>query len=115
MKRLDKEQSRQRWAELRGLWNDYDPIGMRADPDAARDEYEAYIGPMIRLLEAGAPVPRIVRYLYTVNDHIGLQFDTEEAIQFAVRTKNWFQFRWDWTRLNRRAPVALEPAQPWNA
>ena len=111
MKRLDKEQSRKRWAELRGLWNTYDPIGVMAEPNARHDEYESYVGPMLRLLEAGAPVPRIVRYLYTVNENIGLPFDTDEAIQFAVLAKNWFQFRWDWTRLNRHAPAALEPAE----
>ena len=111
MKKMDKEQSRKRWAELRTLWNAYDPSRVMADANASRDEYEVYIGPMLGLLEAGAPVPRIVRYLYTVHDHIGLPFDSEEAIQFAVRSKNWFQFKWDWTRLNRRAPVALETVE----
>ncbi len=112
MKHMDKEQSRKRWAELRTLWNTYDPIGVMADGTAPRDEYESYIGPMLGLLEAGAPVPRIVRYLYSVNDNIGLQFDADEAIQFAVRAKNWFQFRWDWTRLNRKANASLEPVEP---
>ena len=111
MKRLDKERSGNRWAELLTLWNSYDPVGVMADQHATSDEYEAYVGPMLGLLEAGAPVPRVVRYLYTVNDHLGLQFDADEAIEFAVRTKNWFQFRWDWTRLNRRAPAALERAE----
>jgi len=112
MKHLDKEQARKRWAELCALWNSYDPIGVMADPNAPRDTYDSYVGPMIGLLEGGAPVPRIVRYLYTVNDNIGLQFDAEEAIQFAVRVKNWFQFKWDWTRLNRHAPATLETAEP---
>lgn len=112
MKRLDKELSRKRWAELRALWNAYDPVGVMDNPNATREAYEAYIGPMLSLLESGASVPRIVRYLYTVNDQIGPPFDAEEATQFAVRAKNWFQFKWDWTRLNRRAPRALELAEP---
>lgn len=110
MKRLDKDQTRKRWTELQALWNAYDPIGVMADGTASRQEYETYVGPMLGLLEAGAPVPRIVRYLYSVNEQFGLEFDSEEAIQFAVRVKNWFQFKWDWTRLNRHAPAMLETA-----
>ena len=36
-RRLDKAESRKRWAELRDLWNEFDPIGVMDFPDWPRD------------------------------------------------------------------------------
>ena len=48
---LSKEQSRVRWAELRRLLCEWDPIGVMDDPEWPRDEYDCMIGPVLRLLE----------------------------------------------------------------
>ena len=49
---LTKEQSRARWAEVRALWCDWDPIGVMpsAESDWPLDEYDAYLGQTLRLL-----------------------------------------------------------------
>jgi len=75
MRRLDKEASRRRWHELRELWNEYDPIGVMDDPDWHRDEYEAYVGRTMRLLEQAATPADIVDYLEETSSYMGLEFD----------------------------------------
>ena len=91
MKRLDKENSRQRWRELRDKWNEYDPIGIMDDPDWPRDEYEAYVGPTMRLLEQGVTEEDIVKYLEEVSVHMGLEFDDSRALQHSAEFVRWFQ------------------------
>ena len=100
MKRLDKAASRQRWRELRDRWNAYDPIGVYDPPSALEDpetpleEYEAYVGPTMRLLEQGASAGQIVDYLKDVSAHMGLDFDQNRALHHCAEWKRWFQDRW---------------------
>lgn len=99
MKRLDKQTSRKRSAELRALWNEYDPIGVMGGPHAPPDEYDSFVGPTLRLLARNADLEEIVSYLESVNDHIGLVFDQDRAALFAARAKHWFQRYWSGTLL----------------
>ena len=53
--RLEKEESRSRWRQLRDLWNEFDPIGVYIDDTSFDlDEYSNYCGPCMRLLEQDA-------------------------------------------------------------
>ncbi len=100
MRRLSKQQSRQRWKELRDLWNEFDPIGVVGDPNWPRDEYEAYCGPTMRLLERDATVSEIVQYLeWVVCDHMELNLDHQAAETFALRLQQWFRERWTGTHV----------------
>ena len=96
--RLSKEQSRQRWNELRDLWNEFDPIGVMDVPDWPRDEYESYVGPTMRLLERDAAIEEIVECLeWAVCERMGLELNREDAMSFAHGAKDWFQERWQGT------------------
>ena len=94
MKRLDKQASRQRWGELRDKWNEYDPIEVMSDSEWPRDEYEAYVGQTMRLLEQGASVEEIVIYLEEVSGNMGLRFNRRRALQHSAEFVRWYQDNW---------------------
>lgn len=94
MKRLDKTASRQRWGELRDKWNDYDPIGIMDIPNCPRDEYQAYVGRTMRLLEQGASLDEIVAYLEEVSAYMGLTFDRRRARQHGAEFVRWYDEKW---------------------
>ena len=94
MKRLDKQTSRQRWGELRDKWNEYDPIGVMDDPEWPRDEYEAYVGQTMRLLEQGASAEDIAIYLEEVSGYMGLTINHRRALQHSAEFVRWYQENW---------------------
>lgn len=95
---LSKEQSRQRWAELRDLWNQFDPIGIRPGVDAPADEYESYVGPLMRLLEQNAPAEQLAAYIAEcVFGTMGLSKTPEDQHacgEFAATAQAWFTQNW---------------------
>jgi hypothetical protein len=103
-RRLHKEESRARWRELRTLWNEYDPIGVVPRTDInTDDEYESYIGPVLRLLEKSATQEEIVSCVREiVRGHIGLTWSAELAVRtegFAARSREWYRRNWPGTRV----------------
>jgi hypothetical protein len=93
---LDKQQSRKRVAEIRQLWNEWDPIHVA---HAVSDEYDAYLGPTLRLLERSASLDEIVDYLNGVTlEHMGLS-QVSDPKQFAARLQEWFANKWAGTRV----------------
>ena len=95
---LDKAQSRQRIAEIRQFWNEWDPIGV-AKGDPSDDEYTAYLAPTLRLLERDASADEIVAYLKWVTlEHMGLS-QVSEPNAFAERLRSWFKSKWEGTRV----------------
>jgi hypothetical protein len=93
---LDKQQSRQRIAEMRKLWNRWDPIGVA---DAVSDEYDAYLAPTVRLLERNASAEEIVGYLNWVTlEHMGLS-QVSDPKAFAAQLQQWFTGKWAGTRV----------------
>ncbi|MGO9699462.1 MAG: hypothetical protein ACLPX7_09395 [Xanthobacteraceae bacterium] len=102
--RLSKEESRARWRQLRVLWNEYDPIGVVRKSDIGSDqEYESYIGDVLRLLEHEATQEEMVTYLRAlVSGHIGLTWSPELAAQtetFAARSRDWYRTKWPGSRV----------------
>jgi len=94
---LDKTQSRARIAEIRALWNAWDPIGVGGDPND--DEYNGYLAPTVRLLERGASVEEIVKYLKWVTDEqMGLSQSAGHA-KFSEQLQRWFASKWAGTRV----------------
>lgn len=96
--RLTKEQSRKRWRGIRALWCEFDPIGVVSSSSGLDDEYDAYLGPSLRLLERGATVDEIASYLGRVTlDHMGLGDSLEAATarrRFAHRLREWYSTHW---------------------
>ncbi|HEU4601211.1 MAG TPA: hypothetical protein VFS24_04545 [Steroidobacteraceae bacterium] len=96
--RLSKEQSRERWAQVRSLWFEWDPIGVMSLANWPRDEYDAYLGPTLRLLESNASEEELIRYLTEIElGHMGLS-ESEQASSnrsaFAKRLREWYDAQW---------------------
>jgi hypothetical protein len=97
LERLSKADSRERWRQIRALWGEFDPIGVGAS-ESTRDEYDAYLGPTLRLLERRAPLDELQQYLATITlEHMGLsdspQFQMARR-QFARRLRDWCEAQW---------------------
>ena len=62
------------------------------------DEYDAYLGPSLRLLERDATADEIATYLANVTlDHMGLSDSPERSTarhQFAHRLREWYSTHW---------------------
>lgn len=101
MRRLDKQESRQRWAELRDLWNQYDPIGVMGEPHSPLDEYESYVGWTMRCLESDASADEIVAGMEEiVSGHMGMpHFNRDKATEFAKKFIDWYREKWADTRV----------------
>jgi len=92
--RLTKEQSRDRWREMRDLAFEWDPIGVGDNPECW-DEYDCIIGPLLRMLEQDATPDQLSAYLQTeLRDHFGLSPIPTREDEFASRAAAWFQDRW---------------------
>jgi hypothetical protein len=95
MARLSKEESRQRWSEVRRLLNEWDPIGVIGGPDSPNDEYDWLAGPLLRLMERDASSSEISDFLRTeIEDHFGLDPRHYDFDGIAERLKGWFRERW---------------------
>ena len=94
-RRLSKEESRQRYAEGRKLWNEFDPIGVSDDVD---DEYDSYVGPCLRIVEAGQGQAELVAYVrWVVFEHMGTSETAEmnaSIASFADAFVRWFHTNW---------------------
>lgn len=103
MQRLDKFDSRERWRQVRDMWNEFDPIGVMGMGDWSRDEYESYLGQTLRLLEQGASLEEIQKYLAFVTlEHMGLnetpQFEMSRR-NFAKQLRDWYAEKWPGTHV----------------
>jgi len=95
MRRLSKKESRQRYAEGRKLWNEFDPIGVVAD--GILDEYDGYVGPSIRASEAGDQVKLVDHVKWAVFENMGLSPTGELKMAvnaFAVKFMDWYRANW---------------------
>ncbi len=99
--RLSKPESRERWRQIRDLWNQFDPIGVMGTPDWPRDEYDAYLGPTLRLLEQSASPDDLHDYLAWVTlEHMCLSDSPQRAMarrQFAKELRDWYDTKWPGT------------------
>lgn len=91
MKRFNKKTLPRLWRQLAELWRDYDPIGIMDDPEAPRDEYDAYVGQTLRRLTEGASAAEIAEHLEELSARMGLPFDRLRAEQHAARMVEWFR------------------------
>jgi hypothetical protein len=93
--RRSKDQIQQRIAEMRDLWWQWDPIGVATLPQSLRDEYDAYLGPTLGLLEQRAPLEALVQYLTDVElQTMGLSETAPAKMRrriFANTLKIWFE------------------------
>jgi len=61
---MPKEESREVWRAIRKVFVEvWDPIGVMADPEWPRDEYDGYIGRVFELLVTGGSDKEIIEYL----------------------------------------------------
>jgi len=104
--RLNRAELRVRFRELRDLVNAWDPIGVMADPDWPRDEYECVVGPLLRQLEEEAPVKEIAAFLHhEFTDHFGLNVSRKSTRAWAEAAVNWYAQRWSGTESIPRGDV----------
>ena len=95
MRHLSKAESRERWTEICELLWRWDPVGVSSDPDWPRDEYDCLAGPVLRLLESGAPQTEIADYLrHEIELHFGLDPKHYDFAAFASLLDAWFRDRW---------------------
>lgn len=94
-RRLSKEESRARYAEGRKLWNSFDPIGVA---DRVADEYDSYVGPLLRLCEQDKDTDALRDYVeWVVYEHMGMSRtpQAEQAINDFVDTfRVWYRASW---------------------
>lgn len=66
--------------------------------DWPRDEYDAYLGHTLSLLESGAPREEIVEYLASVElEYMGMSETpqaSERRKEFAKELQDWFTEKW---------------------
>jgi hypothetical protein len=80
--------------ELRDLLQQWDPIGVAAEPDWPGDEYDELIEPLRQRLAAGATAGELAIFLEQhVSEHIGLEPDVDREERFAARLVGWWQAR----------------------
>jgi len=92
MRRLEKSESRRRWAELRDLVNAWDPIGAIA-LGSSHDEYDDLVGPILRRLEGGAKDNEIASYLEgDASSRYGITFTNTGS--FARQVCEWYDNKW---------------------
>ena len=79
-------------------WCEWDPIGVMSMADWPRDEYDAYLGPTLRLLESKASEQELVRYLAQIElGHMGLSESKQASSNrsaFARRLREWYDTEW---------------------
>lgn len=96
--RLSKDQSRQRWKEIRDLWNGWNPIGVSPSTGGPQDEYDSYLGQTLRLLEDCASTEEITGYLSSiVGEHMGLGqkgIEYSKPAAFSLKLQQWFAHGW---------------------
>jgi hypothetical protein len=93
--RLSKSDLRSRTRELRDLVNSWDPIGVMADPDWPRDEYDCLVSPLLRNLEAQASAESIAATLHAeLTGHFGLDTSLEQCRAWARDAIGWYASRW---------------------
>ena len=91
--RLTAAALKQRFAELRDLINEWDPIGL-IDEGAPEDEYDCLVGPVLRHLEARTPVHEIAAFLdREMAEHFGASGATG-SVAFAAKAQAWYTECW---------------------
>ena len=77
----EKQSARQIQAAIAQiLIEDWDPIGVRDEPDAT-SEYDAYVGGIYRLLATGANAQQVAEHLVAIErDRIGFEETRVEAL-----------------------------------
>ena len=69
------------------LLADWDPIGIRDEPEA-QDEYDSYLPAILGLLREGADADRIAAHLLRIEaEDMGLRPDPERARRVALKLR----------------------------
>ena len=89
---MPKEESREVRCAIRRVFVEvWDPIGVMADPEWPRDEYDGYIGRIFELLVLGGSDEEIVEYLLWATDRMGLDGSRASlrTVTAALRAIDW--------------------------
>ena len=94
-RRVSKEESRERFAQGRNLWNEFDPIGVAQD---VTDEYDNYVGPCLRIVEAGGGAAEVSAYVAgIVFEYMGMSrsdYLETKIEEFSRRFEEWYRQKW---------------------
>jgi hypothetical protein len=78
-------------SELRGLLNEWDPIGVSDEPEWPDDEYDGLIDPLRERLAAGATAGELSIFLEQhITEHMDLPADADREERFATRLVEWW-------------------------
>jgi hypothetical protein len=100
VRRLSKQESRQRWSEIQELLCEWDPIGVMDHNDGPRDEYDDLVGPCLRLLEAEATEVEIAKFLYkAIDERYGMDPTSYDFPAVAAKLKHWYIKNWPGTHV----------------
>lgn len=92
---LGKQQSSERWKQLRALVCEWDPIGVTDDPTRPGDEYDCLLGEILARLESRAPRADLSRLLRNqLREHFGLSELPPDVDDFAGSLQQWFETSW---------------------
>lgn len=70
----------------RVLLTDWDPLGPDCRPEGSDDEYDAYVGPVYRLLASGATAQQMAEHLAGVEmEAFGWEADPAVLLQVAQK------------------------------
>src|SRR5262245_11053793 len=92
-----RRRARRLHQELRALLCQWDPIGVMADPQWSRDEYDCLLGPLLGRLLRGATAAELTTFLeHELREHFGLNPEVCEPAHFAAAALAWYsQYRAD--------------------
>lgn len=103
-----KPQMRAKQSELRGLLNEWDPVGVNPDGPGPVDEYDCLFG-LIGRLRAGSSALELGGYVtQQLDEHFGLEPDAAQSYGFAERLFDWY---WRDPLPGSRPPTATDSQQ----
>lgn len=87
----DKNLSRLISSELRGLWNEFDPIGVIHMGYDILDEYDSYQSDTLTCLRSEDSQNELLEYLeYITSEHMGIEVPQKEIELFTKKLIIWF-------------------------
>jgi len=90
---LSEAQYEQCWLELQAMWNLWDPLDVKPAAGGPSDEYDAYVGHTLKLLEDGEAASEIADFLsFVAVDQMELdeeEFAELQPEEFSARLQAW--------------------------
>jgi len=77
--------------KMRDLWCSFDPLNVMKIDHWPDDEYDAYVGPMLNLIQGGANEEALEKFVEWTFDQMGLERNQRATNSFIVSVINAFE------------------------